>query len=65
MTSHIQPEEWILQDSMTKKYFRKWTGIGPSTTEDIYEAERFETKEDAMRSPAYSFSFSFFEPVKL
>ncbi len=61
----MEEKKWILQDTLNKKYFKKWTGIGPASTSDISEAEVFESKQEAMQSPAYTFSMTFFEPITL
>lgn len=34
------------------KYFKQMTGIGPMSTPDIEQAERYDSEEDAKRSPA-------------
>ena len=54
---------WLLKDTLSKKYFKEWTGIGPAATSSRVEAERFPNKNSAMRSPAYSFALTFYEPV--
>lgn len=56
-------KKFVLFDG--KVYFKKWTGIGPMSTKDIEEAETFDSKEEAMRSPAYTFSLTFFEPIEV
>jgi hypothetical protein len=62
---------WILVEKLATKqngkplYYRGWTPIGPRCTEDIKEAEKFETKFDAWGSRAYSFSLTFFEPEEV
>jgi len=62
---------WILlEESQTKKqrkkiYFKGWTGIGPATTDDLNEAHRFDSREEAVLSAAYRHSLSFFEPVEI
>ncbi len=61
----MEEEKWILYDDNSKKYFRKWTGIGPSCTSDISEAEVFGSKQEAMQSPAFTFSMTFFEPKQV
>lgn len=54
---------FVLKDG--DKYFREWTGIGPACTKKIFEAAQFDTKEDAMRSPAFTFSLTSFEPKEV
>ena len=54
---------WVLKDR--RLYFRNWSGIGPRSTPDLCEAARFTTKEEAMRSPAYSFSLTSYNPVEV
>jgi hypothetical protein len=62
---------WVLlEEAQTKAqrkkiYFKQWTGIGPATTNDLNEAHRFDSKEEAVMSAAYRHSLSFFEPVEL
>ena len=64
-------ECFVLQDSLeTKKrrkpvYFGRMTGIGPMYTEDINEAEKFDSRIDAASSPAMRHSLTFFEPVEV
>lgn len=59
---------FILEDSLeTKKrqkpvYLKGISGIGPMYTESLDEAEKFNNKQDAMQSPAYSHPLCFFEP---
>lgn len=55
--------KWVLKDSVSGYYFKCWTGIGPAGTESLDEAEIFDSKEDAMRSPAFTFSMTFYEPA--
>lgn len=61
----MEKEKWVLRNSLGGKYFAKWTGIGPASTDDVSKAEVFASKEEAMISPAYTFSLTFFEPTKL
>ena len=56
-------DNWILKDGET--YFKSWTGIGPAGTKDVNEAERFESKQEAMQSPAFTFSLMSYEPIEL
>jgi hypothetical protein len=62
---------WVLlEDFQTKRqgkemYFKAWTGIGPATTDDLEEAHRFDSKEEAVISAAYRHTLSFFEPVEI
>jgi hypothetical protein len=62
---------WVLlEETQTKQrgkeiYFKGWTGIGPATTDDLEEAHRFASKEEARMSAAYRHSLSFFEPVEI
>lgn len=55
--------KWILRDG--DKYFKQMTGIGPMATTDIAEAECFDTKEEALQSPAMRFSLTFYEPLEV
>lgn len=56
-------KKWVLKDG--ENYFKEWTGIGPAATQDIDEAKVFASKEDAMRSPAFTFGLTFYEPTNL
>ncbi len=51
---------WVLRDG--RSYFREWTAIGPRGTWKRGEAERFPSKREAMRSPAYAFPLASYEP---
>ena len=53
---------WVLQDTLNKKYFMQWTGIGPAATPVRGEAMRFPSKRKAMQHEAYSFALTFYEP---
>ena len=44
------------------QYFKAWTGIGPMATPNLDEAERFDTAQEAMMSPAFSHWSSFYSP---
>ena len=55
---------WILRDGNSGKYFKAMAGIGPMLCGDIEEAQRFDTKQDAVIHPAYSFSLTIFEPME-
>ena len=67
----MRKSTFVLQDSLATKtrgkpvYFEKITGIGPAYTEVFNEAEKFDSKMDAMQSPAYAHSMCFFEPVEV
>lgn len=58
---------WILADrgKTPVVFFEKWTGIGPCGTWDIDKAARFTTEAEAMRSPAFSFAFTFYRPERV
>lgn len=56
---------WVLRDSVSKTWFRRWTPIGPECTAKRNEAATFATKHDAMNSPAFAFALAFFEPERL
>lgn len=47
------------------QYYRCWTVIGPAATPNLEEAERFETAQAAMQSPAYVYWASFYEPLEI
>jgi len=57
--------KWILRDELSGSYFKQWTGIGPMSTQDISEAHQFDSREEALRSPAFAFGYAFFEPMEL
>lgn len=65
--SRTRKKYWVLrQQSGTRTdYFHHWTGIGPKATQDLQEAAKFSTKQEAMQSPAYSFGYTFYEPFKI
>lgn len=44
------------------QYFRFWTAIGPCATPDLAEAERFDSAQEAMESPAFVHWTSSYEP---
>lgn len=46
-------------------YFACWTAIGPACTPKLEEAQRFESAMDAMQSPAFTHSLTFFEPHEI
>lgn len=54
---------WVLKDG--RQYFKTWTGIGPAATRRKNEAQRFQTKRDAMNSPAFTFVLTSYEPVEV
>lgn len=60
---------WVLKSlTGTEKvgkplYFDKMTGIGPMTTPMLNRAQHFDTKEEALRSPACSHSLSVYDAV--
>jgi len=62
---------YILQESLeTKKrnkpvYFHEMTNIGPKSTTNLKEAERFGSLLEAMQCPAYHHWASFYEPVEV
>jgi len=55
---------WVLKCPRSG-YFREWTGIGPRCTQNVADAARFATKREALRHPAYTFSLTSFEPVRV
>jgi hypothetical protein len=63
--------EFVLVDTLQEKkgkafkYFKKMTGIGPMTTDDISQAEKFSSKQESYQSPAYAHCMCFFEPVEV
>jgi len=56
---------WVLQKRGKESWFREWMPIGPRFTDKIEEAVKFDTKEAALRSPAWSFSLTPVDAVKL
>ena len=58
-------EEAQTKTQRKKMYFKGWVGNGPVTTNDLDEAHRFESKEEARLSAAYRNSLSSFAPVEL
>lgn len=46
-------------------YFREWTGIGPAATPELSEAQRFDSRQEACQSPAYTHWSSFYEPEEV
>lgn len=54
---------WVLEHN--GRYFRDITGIGPRYTINQHEAATFASKEEAMRSPAYSHPFAMCEPKQI
>ncbi len=59
----METEKWVLKDGDI--YFKIWTGIGPCGTSNVEEAEVFSSKEEAMRSRAFTFSMTSYETVLL
>lgn len=55
---------WVLSQMLGKitVYFHEWSGIGPRSTRDLEKAARFPTKRAAMRSQAYTYALSWYEP---
>ena len=53
---------WVLRDTMSRKYFMQWTGIGPACCAKLEKAKKFRTKIEALQSPASSFALTFFKP---
>ena len=68
---HGEKLMWILlETAQTKKqhkkiYFKGWARDGLDLTDDLNEAHRFDSEEEAKMSAAYRHSLSFFEPVEL
>lgn len=62
---------WVLlEETQTKirgksMFFKGWSKTGPELTDDLEEAHRFESKDEARLSAAYRDSLSFFEPVEV
>lgn len=60
--------KWILKEVLAsdklKKpiYFKAITSIGPCSTDEIEQAARFSSKQEAMMCPAYVHPFSCYEP---
>ena len=62
-------EECVLYEAVASKrqgkpiYFSHMTRIGPSCTDNLENAHRFESRFVAMRSPAYLHLYSYFETM--
>ena len=62
---------WVLREDFQSErqgkeiYFRCMTEIGPSTTDSIDEAEKFDTKLDALQCLAIRHTLSFFKPHEI
>jgi hypothetical protein len=65
MSSFVLIETLASERQRRPLYFARMTGIGPMTTSELAEAAFYETEEEARRSPACSFSLTFFEPVRI
>jgi hypothetical protein len=46
-------------------YFKNWCAIGPVATPRIEEAARFDSAQEAMRSPAFTHWASFYNPQEV
>jgi len=53
---------WVLRQVGDLYWFREMGAIGPRCTAVREDAERFQTKQEAMRSPACSFTLTNFQP---
>ena len=64
-------QTWILRETLVSEklkkpiYFCQMTAIGPMSTDDAAKAERFDSKQEAMMSPAYVHALSFYEPEQI
>lgn len=62
--------KWILRETLSSEklktpiYFKGITAIGPMSTPNLEQAQRFNSKQEAMMSPAYVHPLSFYEPEK-
>ena len=62
---------WVLLDQALSEsrrkriFFKEWAGSGPVTTDDLNEAHRFDSEEEAKMSAAYRYSLNFFEAVEV
>ncbi len=69
MSEHTGP--FVLRETLASRsrgksiFFCRMTGIGPMNTASIDEAARFDTREDALLSPASRHLLSFYEPEPL
>jgi len=52
---------WVLKQRKKRSYFREWTGIGPRFTDKLSLAMRFDTEEEAIQHPTWSFPLTFVE----
>ena len=59
--------DYILKAAATDRdlWFKQMTGIGPMTTADLSEAERFGSEEEARQHPANRHMLAIFDPVEL
>lgn len=55
--------KWILKDGT--HFFKQMTGIGPMSTSNIFEAQEFDTKEEALQSPAMRFALMTYVPAQV
>lgn len=61
---------WVLIEAVSSKpdrplYYLRWTGIGPQTTPLLDEAATYETEQQAMQSPAFSFPLAVFRTKEI
>lgn len=63
--------EFVLKEVVASKhrgkpiYFQTMTRIGPCNTDDLKAAEKFTSREDALRSPANRHMLSCYEPEEV
>jgi hypothetical protein len=61
------PKRWVLRETLASEklkqpiYFMEMVAIGPRSTSSLAKAKRFENRQAAMMSPAYSHALSCYE----
>jgi len=66
--SQPRQEQWVLRYASASEgplWFERMVPLGPITTAKIDEAAVFESREEALRSPAHTFALASFEPERL
>lgn len=60
-------ETWVLRDQFKGEdiYFLEWTGIGPRGTKDLQKAHKFNSRMEAIKSPAYKFALTNYCPLRI
>jgi hypothetical protein len=64
----MSDENWVLYEDFASEkrgkpvYLKCMTGIGPCTTTSLEDAQKFNSKDEALVHPAMLHMLSFFEP---